>query len=118
MIRLVLAALVFVALSLPADARIVKHPPGCPPVSFCGCGAALVVFGKHVRELWQASAWYKFPRSEPAPGTVAVRNHHVFVLLEQVRDKIWHVYDANSGGHATRVHNRSIVGYTIVRPRL
>lgn len=28
----------------------------------------------------------------------------------------WLAYDANSGGHATRIHARSIAGYTIVNP--
>jgi hypothetical protein len=26
-------------------------------------------------------------------------------------------YDANSGGHATRIHARSLRGYTVVNPR-
>jgi hypothetical protein len=48
---------------------------------------------------------------------VAVRRHHVFVLEQQVRGDQWLTYDANSGRHLTRVHVRSIEGYTIVNPR-
>jgi len=94
----------------------VAHPSGCPGRAFCGCGAALRVFGRPVRSLWLAAAWFRFPRSAPAPGTVAVRRHHVFVLESHVEGNTWIVYDANSGGHATRIHPRSIAGYTIVNP--
>ena len=95
---------------------VVAHPQGCPQRAFCGCGAAVRVFGKPVRDLWAASQWYKFPRAAPAPGTVAVRNHHVFVLEQHLGGSVWQVYDANSGGGATRIHARSISGYTIVQP--
>lgn len=99
--------------------EIVAHPPGCPHRAFCGCGAAVRVFGSPVRSLWLAANWYRFPRSSPAPGTVAIRSggHHVMVLEVDLGGGIWQVYDANSGGHATRIHARSIAGYTIVSPR-
>ena len=99
-----------------APATIVPNPAGCPSRAFCGCGAALRVFGHHVRDLWLAANWYRFPRSLPAPGTVAVRPHHVMVLEAELSPGIWQVYDANSGGHATRIHARPIAGYTIVQP--
>lgn len=95
---------------------IVAHPSGCPSRAFCGCGAAVRVFGSPVRSLWLAANWFKFPRTSPAPGTVAVRRHHVFVLEADLGGGVWRVYDANSGGHATRVHARSIAGYVIVNP--
>lgn len=98
------------------DATIVEHPTGCPRSAFCGCGAAVRVFGHSVRELWLAANWFKFPRASPAPGMVAVRRHHVFVLEADLGGGAWQVYDANSGGHATRIHARSIAGYTIVDP--
>jgi hypothetical protein len=47
---------------------------------------------------------------------VAVRRHHVFVLEAHLGGDQWQVYDANSGGHATRIHARSIAGYQIVNP--
>lgn len=96
---------------------IVAHPEGCPRSAFCGCGAAVKVFGHSVRELWLAANWFKFPRAMPAPGMVAVRRHHVFVLEQHLDGNTWLAYDANSGGHATRIHARSISGYTIVNPR-
>jgi hypothetical protein len=99
-----------------AEATVVAHPSGCPGRAFCGCGAAVRVFGQPIRSLWLAANWYKFPRSPPAPGTVAVRSHHVFVLEAHINGDVWRVYDANSGSHMTRIHARSISGYTIVNP--
>jgi hypothetical protein len=63
-----------------------------------------------------AAAWCKFPKTNPAPRMAAVRQHHVFVLEYQIHDDVWMAYDANSGGHLTRRHPRSIRGYTIVNP--
>jgi hypothetical protein len=97
--------------------RVVAHPAGCPRRAFCGCGAAVRIFGKPIRSLWLAANWFRFPRTSPAPGTVAVRKHHVFVLESHIGGSTWLVYDANSGGRRTRVHPRSIAGYVIVQPR-
>jgi hypothetical protein len=47
----------------------------------------------------------------PAPGMVAARRGHVFVLERHMRGNIWIVHDSNSGRHRTRVHPRSIVGF-------
>lgn len=100
-----------------SGARIVGgRPAGCPS-SFCGCGAALRVFGRIVPELNLASNWLRFPRTSPAPGMVAARRGHVFVLEQHLGGDVWMAYDANSGGRATRIHARSLRGYTIVNPR-
>lgn len=100
-----------------SGSRIVGgRPAGCPS-SFCGCGAALRVFGRIVPELNLASNWLRFPRTSPAPGMVAARHGHVFVLEQHLGGDIWMAYDANSGGHATRMHARSLRGYTVVNPR-
>lgn len=96
--------------------RIVAHPSGCPRRAFCGCGAAVRIFGRPIRSLWLAANWFRFPRTSPAPGTVAVRRHHVFVLEHHIGGSVWQVYDANSGGRRTRIHARSIAGYVIVQP--
>nr|WP_271621651.1 hypothetical protein [Bradyrhizobium sp. CCBAU 51745] len=97
-------------------ARIVGgRPAGCPQ-SFCGCGAAMRVFGRIVPELNLAANWLRFPRTSPAPGMVAARHGHVFVLEQHIGGDIWLAYDANSGGHATRIHARSLRGYTVVNP--
>lgn len=95
---------------------IVAHPSGCPHRAFCGCGAALRVFGSPIRDLWLAANWFRFPRTQAAPGMVAVRRHHVFVLEAHLSGQTWLAYDANSGRHATRIHPRSIQGYAIVNP--
>src|SRR5690242_15335206 len=47
-------------------------PDGCPRTAFCGCALALKVFGRHVRDLWPARAWFKYPRTLAHSGAVAV----------------------------------------------
>ena len=116
MLRLFLAGALLCALATTAVAEIQPHPAGCPKRAFCACGAAVKVFGSPRRDLWLARAWYRFPRSQPAPGTVAVRRHHVFVLQHHIAGDVWMVYDANSGRRQTRVHHRSIAGWAIVNP--
>jgi len=98
------------------NAEMIPHPAGCPSTAFCACGASVRVFGHSVRSLWPASAWYRFPRTSPAPEMVAVRSHHVFVLESQVSGNEWLVIDYNSGGHQSRRHVRNIAGYAIVNP--
>lgn len=97
-------------------AQMLPHPSGCPSTRFCGCGAAVRVFGSAIRSLWPSAAWFKFPRSAPASGMVAVRYGHVFVLESHVSGNEWLISDYNSGGHLSRRHVRSISGYTIVNP--
>lgn len=94
-----------------------RRPADCPH-SFCGCEASRYLFG-HVRaDLNLASNWArKFPRTSPASGMAAVRNHHVFVLVSHVGGSNWLVHDGNSGHGLTREHVRSISGYTVVNPQ-
>jgi hypothetical protein len=99
-----------------ADETVVEHPSGCPWHAFCACGLAVKFFGHPVESLASARAWYRFKRSDPAPGMVAVRPHHVFALEYQIQGDVWMAYDANSGSHLTRMHPKSISGYTIVNP--
>ncbi|WP_333968922.1 hypothetical protein [Bradyrhizobium sp. CCBAU 45384] len=96
-------------ISVSGERIIGGRPAGCPS-SFCGCGAALRVFGHVVPELNLASNWLRFPRAAPAPGMVAARRGHVFVLEQSLGGDMWMAYDANSGGHATRMHARSLRG--------
>lgn len=56
---------------LNRQAMILPHPSGCPRRAFCGCGAAVEVFGRPIRSLWLAARWLDFPRAAPAPGMVA-----------------------------------------------
>jgi len=101
-----------------ANGSIVGHRPAGCPHAFCGCEASLYLFG-HIRaDLNLASNWMrKFPRTSPAPGMAAVRNHHVMVLVSPVDGNNWLVHDGNSGGGLTHDHVRSINGYVIVNPR-
>jgi len=92
------------------------RPAGCPR-RYCGCSASLYVFGRIIPELNLAATWArKFPRTSPAPGMVAARPGHVFVLMSHVEGNDWLVHDGNSGGGLTREHVRSIRGYRIVNP--
>jgi hypothetical protein len=101
----------------PGPTVISHRPNGCPH-AFCGCEASLYLFGAIRADLNLASNWArKFPRTEPAPGMAAVRNHHVMVLMSHVGGNNWLVHDGNSGGGLTREHVVSISGYTIVNPR-
>lgn len=99
------------------SARIVPHTRGCPRTAFCGCSASVEVFGRNIRELWLASSWFKFPRAAAAPGMVAVRRHHVFVIRKVLGNGLVLAFDANSGNHKTRIWVRSLAGFTVVNPR-
>jgi hypothetical protein len=99
------------------NVQMLAHPSGCPSRAFCGCGAAVAVFGTPRRDLWLAAAWLRFPRTSPASGMVAARRGHVFVLRQHIQGNVWMVEDYNSGGRKSRIHPRSISGYTIVNPR-
>ncbi|MBR0971396.1 MULTISPECIES: hypothetical protein [Bradyrhizobium] len=101
--------------NVPRGQIVGSRPAGCPG-SFCGCGAAIRVFGRIVPELNLAANWLRFPRTPPAAGMVAARRGHVFVLEQHLGGDTWLAYDANSGGHATRLHPRSVRGYAIVNP--
>ena len=97
--------------------QVLPHPAGCPRIAFCGCGVAERVFGSPVRALWLAANWLSFPRTQAAPGMVAVFGHHHVAYIEAIHgDGTATVYDPNSGRHLTRVHRRSIAGATIVDP--
>jgi len=98
------------------DTQIVPHPAGCPSRAFCGCGTAVKIFGAPIRSLWLAANWFRFPRAEPAPGMVAVRQHHVFAILRVIDSRHVLAYDANSGGHLTRIHPVSLQGYSVRNP--
>lgn len=98
-------------------ATILTHPAGCPLSAFCACGAAVRLLGSAHAAPWLARAWYAFKRTVAAPHMAGVRPHHVIALEYQVSGNMWMVYDANSGGRATRLHVIDISPYTIVNPR-
>lgn len=96
--------------------RVIEHPVGCPRSAFCGCGASVRIFGYPIRDLYLASNWFQFAHASPGPGMVAVRNHHVFVIEQVNGDGTVVAWDANSGGHATRIHTVSLSGYSVRDP--
>lgn len=91
------------------------RPSGCP-YAYCGCSASLYLFGKIRADLNLAANWLGFPKTSPAPRMAAARRGHVMVLVEPRGGNLWLVRDGNSGGGLTRLHVRSIAGYTIVNP--
>lgn len=98
-------------------AQILPHPANCPRRAFCGCGASVEVFGRPIRSLFLAANWLRFPRAPPAPGMVAARRGHVFVIKQVLGGGRVLAYDANSGGRKTRLHVRSLAGFVVVDPR-
>jgi len=50
-------------------------------------------------------------------GSDAARPHHAVIIRDYLGDGRALVYDANSGGHLTRIHVRSLRGYSIRNPR-
>lgn len=101
-------------------AQILPHPAGCPKRLFCGCGAALKVFGSTrpagKGNLWHTSGWLRMPRTAPAAGMAAVNSRHVFVIEQVLGNGMVVAYDANSGGGKTRRHVRSLAGFVVVNP--
>lgn len=91
------------------------RPAGCPR-AYCGCGTSLEHFGKIIPFYNLAANWLTLPRSAPASGMVAARRGHVFTLKQHVAGSVWIVKDYNSGRGLTRIHARSIAGYSIVNP--
>jgi hypothetical protein len=82
-------------------AVFLAHPARLSGQGVLGCGVAVRIFGRPIRELWLAANWFRFPRAAPGPGRVAVRRHHVFVLERHLVGNVWLVFDVNSGGHGT-----------------
>lgn len=109
--------------SAALETQIVVHPEGCPRSLFCGCGAVQrlkQVWGIVVekpRELWLAANWGRYPKAKPAPGMIAYRRGHVFVIEADLGGGKVYAYDANSGQRKTRLHVRSLAGFTVVNPR-
>lgn len=101
--------------------QYLPHPPGCPRTAFCGCGAAYEVYGQAKRfvkglNLFLARDWKHLPHASPGPGMAAASNSHVFILRQHIAGDVWLVADHNSGHHQSRLHARSIAGFTIVNP--
>ena len=100
-------------------AEILPHPAGCPATLFCGCGASIEAFGRSIRNLWLADNWLKFPRAAPADGMAVVwPGRHVAVIRRYLGNGMALLYDANSGGHLTRLHVRRIAGLVVVDPHV
>jgi hypothetical protein len=94
------------------------RPAGCPH-RFCGCGASLYRFGRIIPSLNLAANWLRFrhvPLAMAQPKMAAARRGHVMILERQLSGNVWLVHDSNSGGGRTRLHARSIAGFTIVDP--
>lgn len=100
---------------------IVPNPP-CPAWvmrarAFCGCGVSIKVFGTANPSLFTAGAWLRFPPAAPAPGMIAANRRHVFYIQAVLGNGLVVAYDPNSGGGRTRVHVRSLAGFSVRNPR-
>lgn len=96
-------------------AQITK-PAECRGISrYCGCGASIEVFGRAIRELFLAANWFRFPKAQPAPGMVAVRQHHVFTIKKVINQNTVVAIDHNYGGRSF-IHVRNLNGYSVRNP--
>lgn len=98
------------------------RPAGCPK-AYCGCGLRKFL-GLNDKRLNLADNWrHLFPRTHARAGAVAVRNYkrrgygHVVLLISHISGNVWKVRDYNSGRGLSRIHNRSLSGYSFVDPR-
>lgn len=96
--------------------------PACPAWVmrgrvFCGCGVSIRVFGTAHRHLFTARAWLRFPPASPAPGMIAANHRHVFYIERVLGNGRVLAYDPNSGGGRTRIHVRSLAGFSVRNPR-
>lgn len=89
------------------------RPQGCPR-RYCGCFASLELFGRIIPALNFAANWLRFPRAQPAPGHAAARRGHVFIIKQVLDNGRVLALDGNSGGGKTRLHVRSLHGFTVV----
>jgi hypothetical protein len=93
------------------------RPAGCPH-AYCGCGLRLYL-GLRDARLNLARNWARmFPPTRAQPGAVAVKSHHVMLLVAHSGGSDWLVHDWNSGGGLTRIHVRSVKGFTFVSPTI
>lgn len=108
---------------LTTQAAAGGRPSQCPPRLWCGCAAAIKVFGEPRRDLWSARAWLKLgrPVPHPAPGAVVVyargkRGGHVGIVVSVVgpgRIIMW----SGNDGNAIRTRERStagVLGYRVL----
>jgi len=83
----------------------------------CGCELSLKLFGKIIPDLMLAWNWRKmFAATQAGIGAVAVRPGHVLLVLDHLYGNTYKVWDPNSGGGHTRVHERNLAGWTFVNP--
>lgn len=108
-----------------ADFEIVSGKPAGCPTRWCMCAVSLKLWGRIIPDLNLASNWLMaFMAALPAPGMVAARSGHGFLLQQHVEGKNWKVYDCNTWGRQTGgksrcvIHIKSIAGYKIVNPQI
>lgn len=99
----------------PSYGVVGGRPEGCPH-AYCGCAVSLRVFGRIVDGLNLAANWSRFRPADPAPGRVAYRAHHVFLIQEVNADGTVVAYNPNSGSGLTRITTVSLRGYRVVDP--
>lgn len=92
------------------------RPAGCPH-AYCGCGLRkfLGIDDKSLDLAWNWAR--KFRRTHAAAGAVAVRRHHVMLIVSHVAGSTFLVRDYNGGRGLSYIHERKIGrGYVFVDP--
>lgn len=92
------------------------RPAGCPH-AYCGCGLRkyLGIDDVSLNLAWNWAR--KFRRTHAASGAVAVRRHHVMLLVSHVAGTVYLVRDYNGGRHLSYLHERDVGrGYVFVDP--
>ena len=97
------------------DVTYLPHPPGVRGSAFCGAGAHYALTGEVVNAGTWAIADY-WPAHYHGSTPVAHWSGHVAIIRQNYGDGTALMEDYNSGGHQSRLHQRSIAGYTIVNP--
>lgn len=93
-----------------------SRPPGCPP-AYCGCGLArfLGLRGSVWNLAWN---WARLlPHTHARAGAVAVRRHHVMLLVAHRGGHYWQVRNYNGWRHLSYIETRNVRGYLFVDPR-
>lgn len=117
----ILAAVTWASQARAMDANgnptvIGGRPAGCPR-AYCGCGLRKYL-GIDDASLNLAWNWArKFRRTHAGPGAVAVRRHHVMLIVSHIAGSTYLVRDYNGGRGLSYLHERSIGrGYVFVDP--
>jgi hypothetical protein len=112
----------FASASEPQGRVIGGRPSGCPS-SYCGCGAALRVFGRVIPELNLAANWLRFPVHRQHPGwsphaaaTYLYWNSTLVATCGWRRRQLWRACNTGSCSLIARIYSRESARDLIEEP--